>query len=679
MDTINSLSELNSLIKLLNKAVVIIRTDNLGRITHVNEKFTQISGYSNEEILGKKYKFVNTWRQSKGYFADIVKTVSSGSIWTGELKNRAKDKSYYWLEASIAPFYDNAGNICEYAAICTDITGKKKAEENLEFRVMERTAELDEMNEKLRESYLIYSGLFDNNKSVMLMVDAETGAITDANPAACRFYGYNNVEIIRKNIAELDIIPLSLTYVQSSSSQLGSILVTQHKLADGSIRDVEVHISSIIMNDKEYLFSIVHDITEKKRAEKELIENEKMIRDLMNAAGDAIIIVDGKGIITHWNLAAEKMFEFTAEEAIGHTVDNLLRPSDFFNIVQRSAVADILGELNQYSKVIYEHKARKKSGVVFPVEASISLVTLGDKEMAIGFSRDITDRKKLEAHMLLSQKLESIGQLAAGIAHEINTPMQFISDNVNFLNEAFNEIKALLQKYENLKKSYCTVSGTAKCIVVSEIEDMDIEYLSQEIPKAIDQTLEGISRVTQIILAMKDFSHSGGKDMQYSDLNKAIESTVLVSRNEWKYRAEMELNLDKNLPPVCCTIDEVNQVILNMIVNAAQAIEAAISNNSGEKGDERKGKIIISTLQNGDCAQITIEDNGIGMAPDMLNRIFEPFFTTKEVGKGTGQGLSIAHNIIIGKHKGSIQVESEPGRGTKFIIELPISCVKEQL
>ncbi|HEX2984606.1 MAG TPA: PAS domain-containing protein [Ignavibacteriales bacterium] len=121
MDTINSLSELNNLTKLLNKAVVLIKTDSLGRITHVNEKFTQVSGYSNEEILGKKYKFFNTWRQSKGYFADIVKTVSSGSIWTGELKNRAKDKSYYWLEASIAPFYDSAGNICEYAAICTDI------------------------------------------------------------------------------------------------------------------------------------------------------------------------------------------------------------------------------------------------------------------------------------------------------------------------------------------------------------------------------------------------------------------------------------------------------------------------------------------------------------------------------------------------------------------------------
>ncbi|HEX2984574.1 MAG TPA: ATP-binding protein, partial [Ignavibacteriales bacterium] len=377
--------------------------------------------------------------------------------------------------------------------------------------------------------------------------------------------------------------------------------------------------------------------------------------------------------------ARKKMFEYTAEEAIGHTVDDLLRPSDFFNIAQRSAVADILGELNQYSKVMYEHKARKKSGVIFPVEASISLVTLGDKEMAIGFSRDITERKKLEAHMLLSQKLESIGQLAAGIAHEINTPMQFISDNTNFLKEAFCQIETLLQKYENLKKSYCKVSGAAKCIVVSEIEDMDIEYLSQEIPRAIDQTLEGINRVTQIILAMKDFSHSGGKDMQYSDLNKGIESTVLVSRNEWKYWAEMELNLDKNLPAVCCTIDEVNQVVLNMIVNAAQAIEAAMTDNDGGgKKDERKGKIIISTAQNRDRAQITIEDNGIGMAPDMLNRIFEPFFTTKEVGKGTGQGLSIAHNIIIGKHKGSIQVESTPGIGTKFIIELPISCVKEQ-
>lgn len=681
MDTIKSLRELNNLKEILNKAVIVIRIDGKGRITHVNEKFCQISGYSEEEILGKRYKIINSWRQPKGYFAEIIKALSSGKIWTGELKNKTKSKTYYWLEATVASFSDENGNAAEYIAICTDITAKKKAEEELEFRIMERTAELDEMNEKLRESYLIYSGLFDNNKSVMLMLDSETGSITDANPAACRFYGYNNVEIIHKNIADIDIFPKDMSYVSNAQSAMGSILVTRHKLADGTIRDVEVHISPIIMGDKESLFTIVHDITEKKRAERELIENEKMIRDLMNAAGDAIVIMDEKGSITHWNLSAEKIFEYSAEEALGQNVVALLQPTDFYNIVESSPVStsNIKNDLDRHAKMIYEHKARKKSGVIFPVEASISLVNFGDKPMSIGFSRDITIRKKLESQSLLSQKLESIGQLAAGIAHEINTPMQFISDNASFLKEAFGQIGELLQKYDSLINSSCRASGGRRCIAVSDIAELDVEYLSREIPKAIDQSIEGISRVTQIVLAMKEFSHSGGKEMQYSDLNKAIESTVIVSRNEWKYCADLELNLDKNLPLVCCSLDEINQVILNMIVNSAQAIQALLSpDGNSEKETETRGRIVISTHYAEEAAEITIEDTGIGIPSDILNRIYEPFFTTKSVGKGTGQGLAIAHNIIVDKHKGKVHVESTPNVGTKFTITLPISYGKEQ-
>jgi signal transduction histidine kinase len=264
--------------------------------------------------------------------------------------------------------------------------------------------------------------------------------------------------------------------------------------------------------------------------------------------------------------------------------------------------------------------------------------------------------------------MEAIGALAAGIAHEINTPMQFISDNTNFIKESFESFSEYLMELnlKLLEDENITIEELQEFNKQKE-EELDLNFLMEEIPEAIGQTIEGIERVTKIIKSMKEFSHPSSKDKVLTDLNKNIENTVTITKNEWKYAAEVEMNLSSELPLVKCLPDEINQVLLNITVNAAQAIEEKLG-----KHPESKGKISFSTFVEGDFAVITIEDSGIGIPKENLQKIFDPFFTTKDIGRGTGQGLAIAMDIIVNKHGGILDVESEPNVGSKFTIKLPI-------
>lgn len=286
--------------------------------------------------------------------------------------------------------------------------------------------------------------------------------------------------------------------------------------------------------------------------------------------------------------------------------------------------------------------------------------------------RDITDRKNLETQLLQAQKLESIGELAAGIAHEINTPTQFVGDNARFLQDAFKDILSVIQMYRQLGKSPGLDDAVKKLLeqIAAAEKKIEIDYLLNEIPTSIFQSLEGVDRISKIVLAMKEFSHPGGNLKKASDINRALQNTITVARNEWKYVADVETDFAHDLPALQCFPGELNQVFLNIIVNAAQAI--------GElhkiKPDKtiQKGKIAISTRKDGAFAEIRIADDGPGISKNIQHKIFDPFFTTKEVGKGTGQGLAIAHSVITDKHSGTITVESEVGKGTVFIIRLPI-------
>ncbi len=283
--------------------------------------------------------------------------------------------------------------------------------------------------------------------------------------------------------------------------------------------------------------------------------------------------------------------------------------------------------------------------------------------------RTLIERKQIERELDQAHRLEAVGQLAAGIAHEINTPTQYVGDNTRFLRDAFSDINAIFDKFQQLLQA--AKDDTLRPEILEEAEkllrDADFTYLHQEIPKAIEQSLEGVNRVATIVRAMKEFSHPGGEQKQPVDLAHAIENTLIISHNEWKYVADVIKDFDPQMPLVECLPGELNQVLINLIVNAAQAVAAKKAAPS-----DKKGTITIRLRQEGNWAEIRVVDTGTGIPEQHRHRIFDPFFTTKEPGKGTGQGLFIAHGIVTKKHGGTIDFQTQSGQGTTFVVRLPI-------
>lgn len=315
----------------------------------------------------------------------------------------------------------------------------------------------------------------------------------------------------------------------------------------------------------------------------------------------------------------------------------------------------------------------KPNGEEVPVEMHISYVVPRlNAERFLLVVRDITERKlsekekdTIQTQLLHAQKLESVGQLAAGIAHEINTPAQYVSANVDFFAESFTDIKEFIDSL----KAKAQESQISKEELENALDDMDWPYLMDEIPSAINQSKDGMGWISSIVLAMKEFSHPGGKNKSKENLNKIIQITTTVCRNEWKYIAKLKTNFDDQLPMVPCMKDELGQVILNLIINASHAIAG-----KHESYDKTKliGTITITTKIEDGFAVISVNDDGNGIPEKIRNRVFDPFFTTKEVGKGSGQGLAICRDVIETKHDGSLTFTTETGQGTTFYIKLPI-------
>lgn len=284
-----------------------------------------------------------------------------------------------------------------------------------------------------------------------------------------------------------------------------------------------------------------------------------------------------------------------------------------------------------------------------------------------GLSSIGRELERLEFDRRVSQRLEAVGQLAAGIAHEINTPLQYVGDSVSFLQDAVKDLLALLALHRDALQGYKPdlPAPTRQALLEAE-EDADIDYLSARIPAAFDRTADGIARVRSIVQAMKRFSHAAGNEVAPADINDALRTTLVVCRNEYKYIADVTLDLDE-LPEVVCNISELNQVFLNLIINAAQAIEDA------REQDGDRAQITITTRRRGDSVVIKIADTGPGIPPAIIDRIYDPFFTTKPVGRGSGQGLALAL-ATIQRHAGSLRCQSTQGRGTTFTIQLPLQA-----
>ena len=423
----------------------------------------------------------------------------------------------------------------------------------------------------------------------------------------------------------------------------------------------------------------IRDITQRASMERRMRRAERLFKATNDNAMDFICLLDAEGRMAYYNPALQRFLgkqeSWTAEQRLVDMVHEEDREH-----FQASLMKGAKAGLTQ----VFEYRIPDAHGRWSELEAQVSAVEDpgGHGDSVLLISRDVTFRKQMEreranaeVQVRHSQKLEAIGQLAAGIAHEINTPTQYIGDNTTFLRDAFAEAMALVRTLQgHLERIHVGASGAADEAgqALAALEACDVGYLEEEIPKAIQQTLEGVARVSKIVGAMKDFSHPGGETASTIDLHRAIDSTLTVSRGEWKTVAEVETAFAADLPLVPCYPGEINQVILNLVVNAAHAIADRIE----RQGGANPGRIRVGTRRLAEEVEIWVADDGLGIPKEIQERIFEPFFTTKAVGKGSGQGLAIVHAVVTEKHKGRIVLESTPGEGTTFRIFLPLELPK---
>ncbi|MGA8271230.1 MAG: MHYT domain-containing protein [Candidatus Sulfotelmatobacter sp.] len=531
---------------------------------------------------------------------------------------------------------------------------------------------LSAQQSKLNDERNILRTLIDNIPDFMFVKDTQ-GKFLITNAYTARILGANSVEeLLGKTVFDLFPNELAAGYAADDQEVMRSGRPLFNREENGVDREgntTHLLTTKVPLRAANGAVSgiagVARDISNRKRGEDALRAAHQRAEVFINAVPSILIGVDRESRITRWNSAAAASFGLSETDVVGKQLADC-----GVKWQQAGMSTEIRSWCSEQTSRRCDRIPFEMNGETRLLGLTITSINVADENLTelLVIGSDITDRTALEDQLRQALKLESVGQLAAGIAHEINTPTQYIGDNVRFLKEAFQDLKNLLVQYERLlpaAKGNAMSSETVQA-VATEVEQIDAAYLLEEIPKAIEQTLEGINRVSTLVSAMKEFSHPGTKEKILLDLNHAIQSTITVARNEWKYVADMETDFDPALPLISCQPGEFNQVILNLIVNAAHAIADAVA-----KGGSEKGTIRIRTRNCRECAEIRIQDSGTGIPEKVRPRIFDPFFTTKEIGKGTGQGLAIARSVVVDKHNGTIHFETEEGKGTTFIIRLP--------
>ncbi len=526
-------------------------------------------------------------------------------------------------------------------AVVQDITARKHAEAAL------RTAKL----------------FLEGVRDAVLLVDPDTGITLDANARMLEVLGYRREEFVGYRLTDLCVdatghtpADLEERLADPSPQRLEWRLRSRNQ---GTLW-VEIALSRVEAEEgQRYVLASIRDIESRKAFERELLR----IREALDDCGAAVVMVDTRVRGTYINAAFGLMFGFTRDAA-----PEVHLPKVFADSEQAESVLESILMGGSYEG---EALLVNKDGQPFPaaLRGAPILDDMFDLCGIIFVITDITNMKQMEAQLIQSQNLRSIGQLAAGVAHEINTPMQYVGDNTRFLNEGFESLLAALQASQALLQAMGRDEDIAALTARAKaaMNKADVDYLAEEIPAAITQSLEGIGHVSEIVRAMRQFTHPGTGEKKQIDINQAIENTITVARNEWKYVADVKTEFAHDLPLVPCLPGDLNQVMLNLIVNAAHAIGDVVGD--GSKG---KGLITISTKREGAHAVIRVTDTGTGIPEEIRGQVFAPFFTTKDVGKGTGQGLAISHSVVVEKHGGALTFETENGRGTTFIIRLPL-------
>ena len=620
-----------------------------GEFLGVNVAYANILNKTKNQIIGSKIEKLIP-REQIGKCHQIEEEVKKTGIpQIIEDKMYYNDNTWHSVLVSLATYMKENLRLGGVIGIINDIT-ELKTKEN-----------------ELIESELNYKRLTSQIPEIVL-VFADVKIIF-VNEAIEVKLGYKIDEVLNHSI--LDFVETSYHELikENARKRIEGEKIEDYKVEltkkNGGTLSFIVRGSSIQFNGQKAGVVVFVDITEKEKSEERLRDSEMQFRTLWENSFNGMRLIDESGKIITVNKAFCKMVGKTKEELEGQSFTIIYPDTD-----QVEKIQNFLDCLTSDSfKTERKSKVQLWNGKIIWWEYTTTIMKIPNKSVLfLSVFKDISQIVEIERQLSLSQKMESVGLLAAGIAHEINSPMQFIGDNNSFLKDS---LKSLLEYFSAIEKMFFEkhTSGS-EVFFRDEIdknkEKFDVDFLMSEIPIAIEQTQSGIERVNKIIFALKDFAHPSAKEKSLADINRGIEVTCIISKNQWKYVADLETILDPELPYISCLIDEINQVILNMIVNSVHAIEERFGKEPSERG-----KIIIETSQKNDYVEITVKDNGKGIKPENLSKIFDPFFTTKEVGKGTGQGLSIVHDIIVNKHNGSVSVDSEFMKGTTFHIKLP--------
>ncbi len=641
--------------------VGVFQTDLNGHGIYVNEKICKFTGMSEEEHYGTGWSRALYPDDSEYVVSEWEKTVRGDGDFNIEFRFTNQEGNITWVSGQAVSLMDADNNPVGFLGTLTDITAQKW--------IVEALAESEEYSRSFLES----------SQDCVCNLSSE-GKFMSMNPVGLEINGIENPEDIVGVCCTENIIEnkeevknaikqaskgnnVSVQY--KSILKSGEVLWWDSKLTpvvdiDGSIKSI-LRVSRDITKQKE-----AEDALQQKQAE--LLEKHdqlnKLFRDvevanqerqqIMDCVGDMIILTDKEGRIRRVNMAVSEFTNLSFKELLGKDWDDLIVD---YEMETRTLYADSTELLH------------KPSGKWFTVHSypfhdneigfSGSVITIHDtseiKNISEKLENAYKELKTTQSQILQREKMASIGQLAAGVAHEINNPMGFISSNIR-----------TLSKYVNKLGSFITIQSDAiKDLDAAETEEaineqrkkLKLDYVLEDVSQLIDESLDGAERVKNIVQNLKSFSRVDESENKMSDINECIETTLNMVWNELKYKATISKEYG-DIPEIRCNPQQLNQVFVNLLINAGHAIED-------------QGEIRVKTWNGDGTIHISIGDTGCGIPADKIDRIFEPFFTTKDVGKGTGLGLSITYDIVK-NHDGDISVESEPGKGTTFTVQLPL-------
>ncbi|HYM77281.1 MAG TPA: PAS domain S-box protein [Candidatus Dormibacteraeota bacterium] len=635
---------------LTNMPEVAWTSDRHGRILYISPKVEAMLGYSKPEIFASgrhlwlgQIHAKDFGRVTRAYKALFEKKAPLDE----EYRIRRKDGTWIWVHDRAVNSHEENGEL-RADGFLSDITRRKQAEAELHSQ----TAFLQAQTNSTIDGMLVvdrYGQKLMANERLAQIFNISPELMADKDDGKMLAYV---ITLIREPETFLAKVKYLYQHPDETSRD-------EMELRNGMFLD---RYSSPVVDKHGVYYGRIwtfRDITERKR-------NEDKLQQLSLAVEQSpvsVVITNPQGEISYVNRKFTECTGYTAEEVIGSNPRVLQAghcPKELYH--------DLWSTITQGRVWHGEFCNKRKNGDIFWEAATITPITnpKGAITHFLAVKEDITERRALEGQLRHAQKLEGIGQLAAGIAHEINTPTQFVSDNLTFLRDSWKSIHELLEQYRGaIAKAAAVLPPEVQAALQEAEQHCDLEFIVSEVPRAIDQSLDGAGRVARIVRAMKEFSHPDSSDKTATDLNKAIDSTITVARNEWKYVADLAKEFDESLPAVVCYPGDINQVVLNLIVNAAHAIKEKV-----QDGD--KGRITVGTRQRGEFVEILVTDTGNGIPEAIRGRVFDPFFTTKEVGKGTGQGLALAYTVVVKKHGGKIWFETEVGKGTTFFVALPL-------